>query len=101
MSEYHTKFNTNPVTGAERITAYYTDQCDLSRKQLTVSYDYALNTDENHLKAARALDKKLDETPIINTNGLRGLVDEFILVIDESTKSGRGYTFKFEYNKGV
>ncbi len=97
MSDIHTRFSTHPTSGAERITAIYTDQSDLSTKQITRSYDYALDPRDNHLKVAEELDYKIygDLSVIVNTNGDTDTFNEYILGIGEETKSGRGYKFYY------
>lgn len=95
MSDIHTRFSTHPTSGAERITAIYTDQTDLSTKQITRSYDYAIDPRDNHLKVAKELDYKLfgDLSVTVSTNGDKS--DEYVLGISEETKSGRGYKFYY------
>lgn len=53
----NTRYNSPTNTKGARITAYITSGC--ANKSISVAYNYALNSKDNHIEAANKLAKKL------------------------------------------
>ena len=101
--EIYTRFNKATDTRGESVTAIAVDQFDLSKRQMTMPYNYALNMQDNHDTVANALDAKLTEQSIVEDcereprlsieRERRGCA-RFHLVAFDETKSGAGFRYQ-------
>ena len=100
--EIYTRFNKATDTKGESVTSIAVDQFDLSKRQMTMPYNYALSMQENHDEVANALDAKLTEQNIIddckrdprlNIRIERRTCARYHVVAFDETKSGAGFRY--------
>lgn len=100
--EIYTRFNKATDTKGESVTAIAVDQFDLSKRQMTMPYNYALSMQDNHDAVANALDAKLTEENIIddckrdprlNISIERRTCARYHVVAFDDTKSGAGFRY--------
>ena len=100
--EIYTRFNKATDTTGESITAIAVDQFDLSKRQMTMPYNYALSMQGNHDAVANALDAKLTEQGIkedcerdssLSLEREREKCSRFHVIAFDETKSGKGFRY--------
>lgn len=101
--EIYTRFNKATDTRGESVTAIAVDQFDLSKRQMTMPYNYALSMQGNHDTVANTLDAKLTEEcikddcardPSLNIERERRMCARFHVVAFDETKSGAGFRYQ-------
>ena len=75
MMTVSTRFNTNRVTGAAKVTAFF------NGKQASTSYDYAYNIRPNHFKAAMKVLRKVDADLQLSANNVKSTKTGYIFQV--------------------